>query len=220
MSKVTRRRSTRTRLMVPVLITAKTADGVRIDTSGETVDVSEEGARLRTLEPLPLGAKLRVAIVNPYRWRAARVVRVGPGDPTECGIELEHPGKFWGMYFPADQWSDEQPRLSWREAALLRRVEASRSRAPEPPRPSVDPNLVLVAGTEVAITALSVVRSSFQERSRVVGVDEGLFVLELHRVVDPGSRCRLAVKGHYFLGVINKVTARPVGGRWGVWVKV
>lgn len=207
---------------MPIILTARTPDGARIETSGETLDVNEHGARVRTLDPLPDGCRLRVAIVNPYRWRAAQVVWVGGKDPCECGIELERPGEFWGMYFPPDEWTvDEPPRTSWRTAALVgRRPETKPAEAaPPPPAPKVDPLLILLAGTEVAISALSLVRSVFQERTQVLGIDQGFVVLELRRVVNPGTRCRLRARGHSFNGVVDKITQRPVAGRWGVWVK-
>lgn len=207
---------------MPIILTARTPDGARIETSGETLDVNEHGARVRILDPLPDGSRLRVAIVNPYRWRAAHVVWVGGKDPCECGIELERPGEFWGMYFPPDEWTaDEPPRTSWRHAAIMERqatTAPAESPAP-PPAPKVDPFIILIAGTEVAISAMSLVSIPFNEKTIVLGIDEGSVVLELRRVVNPGSRCRLNARGHHFHGVVKKVTQRPVGGRWGVWVK-
>lgn len=216
-----RRRSKRVPLSVPVVITGRSAEGARFETSGETLDVNEHGARLRTLEPLPMGARLRVAIVNPYRWRAARVVRC-EADPHECGVELEKPGEFWGMYFPPDEWVvKEKPRPAWRREAVVTAPPATPAQAsPAPPEiPAVGPSGVLAPGTEVAVSALSLVSSSFQEKTLVLGIDQGYVVMELRRVVNPGSRCRVVVKNHIFVGKIDKVTARPVHGRWGIWVK-
>lgn len=215
-----RRRSKRVPLTVPVVITGRDAAGARFETSGETLDVNEHGARLRTLEPLPMGSRLRVAIVNPYRWRAARVVRC-EADPHECGVELEKPGEFWGMYFPPDEWvAKERSRPSWRREAVVQAPPAVAPPKPkEAPAPEVAPAVALTAGTEVLVSALSLVSTSFQEKTLVLGIDGSYFVMELRRVVNPGSRCRVIVKGQVFLGLIDKVTARPVHGRWGIWVK-
>lgn len=225
MEGIARRRSRRTSLAVPVIVTARTPEGVRIETSGETLDVNEHGARVRTLDPLPEGSRLRVAIIHPYRWRAARVVRVNPGDDCECGIELEHPGEFWGMYFPADEWAEEKRQSTTsRYAAVMERklqtAEPAPSAAPAAPEVNVDPLLVLLAGTEVGISAMSLVRTPFNEQTIILGVDEGSIVLQLRRVVNPGSRCQLAVRGLRFRGIVSKVTQRPVSGRWGVWIKL
>ncbi len=231
----TRRRSKRLRMSIPVVLLAKTPSGDRIETSGETIDVSNEGARLRTLEPVPPGSQVRIAIVRPYRWRRARVIHIYTQDPFECGVELEKPEKFWGLYCPADDWDQhEVPHHMPHGIAVVEpKIEADRREVPgaaaaaapvetpisyEPELPAGVPE-VMTAGTEVLINGMSVVRMPFQEKTVVLGADEAGVVFDLSRVIEPGSRCRVRVKHHEFIGKVMKITARPVHGRWGIWVK-
>lgn len=232
-SKVTRRRSKRLPISIPVVLLAKTPAGDRIETSGETIDVSNEGGRLRTLEPVPPGSKIRIAIVRPYRWRKARVIHIYTQDPFECGVELETTEPFWGLYCPADDWIEPEHRLPHAGVHVVDSMHhaapgaADAGAAPPavvppvtyvPEYPGGIPE-VMTAGTEVIINGMSVVRMPFQEKTIVLGADEGGVVFDLSRVIEPGTRCRVRVGGEDFVGRVMKITARPVHGRWGIWVQ-
>lgn len=78
-----------------------TANNLQFDT--ETVTVSRYGAKLRvgpSNRTLVCGDHIRVSQRGSYTWRTARVSwvdRIGGGF---CGIELQDPENFWGVYFP------------------------------------------------------------------------------------------------------------------------
>ncbi len=68
----------------------------------ETVTVSRYGAKLRISPPtrgtMVCGDHVRISQRGSYSWRTARISwvdRVG-----FCGIELQDPENFWGIYFP------------------------------------------------------------------------------------------------------------------------
>ncbi len=67
----------------------------------ETVTVSRYGAKLR-LAPqnrtLVCGDHVRVNLRGAYAWRTARIAWLDRAG--YCGIELQDPENFWGLYFP------------------------------------------------------------------------------------------------------------------------
>lgn len=90
------RRSARVPLRVRV--TVSLANNSQFDS--ETVTVSRYGAKLR-LSPqnrsLICGDHVRINQRGAYAWRMARVAWLSAGF---CGIELQDPENFWGIYFP------------------------------------------------------------------------------------------------------------------------
>jgi hypothetical protein len=69
----------------------------------ETVIVSRYGAKLRigpTHRNLLSGEHVRINMRGSYNWRAARVAWLDRVSGGFCGIELQDPENFWGIYFP------------------------------------------------------------------------------------------------------------------------
>ena len=69
----------------------------------ETVIISRYGAKLR-LGPfhskMVCGDHVRVCQRGSYTWRTARIAWIDRTTSSYCGIELQDPENFWGVYFP------------------------------------------------------------------------------------------------------------------------
>lgn len=68
----------------------------------ETVTVSRYGAKLRIgpTRNLVCGDRIRLSQRGSYSWRAARVSWLDRVSGSFCGVELQDPENFWGVYFP------------------------------------------------------------------------------------------------------------------------
>ena len=69
----------------------------------ETVTVSRYGAKLRvgpTNRNLVCGDHVRINLRGSFQWRAARIAWLERIHGGFCGIELQDPENFWGVYFP------------------------------------------------------------------------------------------------------------------------
>ena len=77
------------------------ANNVQFD--AETVTVSRYGAKLRigpTHRNLICGDHVKVNLRGFYTWRMARIAWLERVTTGFCGIELQDPENFWGIYFP------------------------------------------------------------------------------------------------------------------------
>ena len=91
----------------------------------ETVTVSRYGAKLRvgpTNRNLICGDHVKINLRGSYTWRMARIAwleRVGGGF---CGVELQDPENFWGIYFPQKpgEASPDELQVSYTPLALRR----------------------------------------------------------------------------------------------------
>jgi hypothetical protein len=87
------------RIPLRVRVTVSLARNLEFDT--ETVTVSRYGARLRigpSNRNLVCGEKVRICQRSSYTWRTARISWIDRAG--FCGIELQDPENFWGIYFP------------------------------------------------------------------------------------------------------------------------
>jgi len=96
------RRSSRVLVSIPLLISGKREDGTHFEGTADAVIVNKHGGKIRTTEKLSSGMQIRIAIVSPYRFEMARVVREEAAG--EFGIELQKAENLWGVYFPPDDW--------------------------------------------------------------------------------------------------------------------
>ncbi len=102
------RRSSRVLMALPLTVSGQTSDGAHISGDAETVMVNRHGARIRSMVGLEPQMELRVSLLAPYKWRAARVIWANPGR-NEYGIELYRAENFWGVHFPPDDWESNLP---------------------------------------------------------------------------------------------------------------
>ena len=104
-----RRRSTRVRLAVPLLVTSfSPSDG--FTQMCETVWVSNHGCNFQCPKKLLFGETIRLDIPHSGRQIKARVVRIQPKDLSdnvwEICIELERAENFWGIQRPPKDWTN------------------------------------------------------------------------------------------------------------------
>ena len=88
------------RIPLRVRVTVSLANNVQFD--AETVTVSRYGAKLR-IGPnrnLICGDHVKVNLRGSYTWRMARIAWLERLSSGSCGIELQDPENFWGIYFP------------------------------------------------------------------------------------------------------------------------
>jgi PilZ domain len=107
------RRSTRLPLEVPVLVTSLDA-ALNLSEECSTTLVNAHGCGLITQRPLPRDLPVRIEIIPAKRHTTARVADVvslgGIPETWLLGLELDHPGNFWGIeYAPADWKAEESP---------------------------------------------------------------------------------------------------------------
>jgi len=115
------------RIPLRVRVTVSLANNVQFDS--ETVTVSRYGAKLRvgpTNRDLMLGEHVRINLRGARTWRTARISwldRVGGGF---CGIELQDPENFWGIYFPQKPGTVAQDEMEVNYTPLAHRGPGSR----------------------------------------------------------------------------------------------
>jgi len=99
-----RRRSQRVLIVIPVLMSWTTKDGVRIKEEGHTEVISRHGVMLRVKGSLPMGADVELTRPQMHQSTKAKVVWVGKPDAegfVRVGLELTVPSaEFWGVYLP------------------------------------------------------------------------------------------------------------------------
>jgi hypothetical protein len=104
------RRSTRLPLEIPVLLTSIDAD-LDVSEQCNTTLVNAHGCGLIISRELTRGARVRLEISSANRQTTARVAEVVPlgGNPETwlAGMELDHPGNFWGIEYAPSDWKIE-----------------------------------------------------------------------------------------------------------------
>src|SRR5215467_1868141 len=106
------RRSTRLPLEIPVLV-ASLDSALAISQQGKTTLVNAHGCGLILERAVPNGIRVRLEIPAADRRTTARVAEVVPlgGDPESwlLGLELDHPGNFWGIEYAPSDWKIDDP---------------------------------------------------------------------------------------------------------------
>lgn len=95
------RRSTRVPLKVVITVEG---GGQNPTCEGETIVVSLHGALIVTAIALSKGMKISIRVYVTDKTAAARVAYVDPGNPLQCGIELDEPRNIWGVSLPPADW--------------------------------------------------------------------------------------------------------------------
>jgi hypothetical protein len=122
------RRSSRVLVALPLTVSGQKSDGVHISGDAETVMVNRHGARIRSMVGLEAEMELRVSLLTPYKWRAAKVIWANPGQ-NEYGIELYRAENFWGVHFPPEDWeSNLPPVVVFKEPARVQLKNAAREK--------------------------------------------------------------------------------------------
>ena len=101
------RRSIRVPLRVPLTILL----AHRTEFDAEAVTVSRYGAKVRVgpyVRSLVAGDHVRVCHRSALSVRKARVAWIDRAG--FCGLEVEDPSSFWGIYFPPPKAADEAPQ--------------------------------------------------------------------------------------------------------------
>jgi hypothetical protein len=106
------RRSTRLPLEIPVRVSSVDPK-VKFAQDCTTVTVSAHGCGVISPGQLASGTRVELEIVADKKKAVAKVLEVVPLNDEKTswllGMELEHPGNFWGIkYAPAD-WAEEEP---------------------------------------------------------------------------------------------------------------
>jgi hypothetical protein len=104
---IERRRASRLQFNSRVVLAGKDADGRDFAEDTETINVSKNGASLRTSRHLILGQEVLVRTKEKDRLGKFQVVWMGkPGTPDEgvVGLEWVELSDFWGVKFPPDNW--------------------------------------------------------------------------------------------------------------------
>jgi hypothetical protein len=222
----TRRGSKRVLLSVTLIASAK-LNGSLLQFKAETVDVNREGAKIRTPVQLEVGVRIRLAVLEPYRFVHAKVVWANPG-AEQYGVELEHPGNFWGICFPPDDWQDPPARDG--RAGAGRRIlggtlaegeeERDRHSAPKHPEEADSRGPSIPAeGKSAILTGMSAIGLPFQESGLLMpDGTEGITML-VRPSVAPGVPLRVVMDSQVFKATIKSVSRHREGGKWRVWLR-
>ena len=146
-----RRRSTRVRIAVPLLVT-RFSSADELTQMCETLSVSNHGCNFLINQKLLFGETLRLDIPHSGRKIKARVVRSqseSAGTPDAglsgsgwmVGVELERAENFWGIHTPPPDWTFPDHKASDRQTLDRKPLELKTDawKSPEQTSPSVTP---------------------------------------------------------------------------------
>jgi hypothetical protein len=231
---VTGRRSSRVIVSIPLLISGKREDGTRFESTAEAVVVNKHGGKIQTSEELTAGMQIRIAIVSPYRFQMAKVIREEAAG--EFAVELQEAENLWGVYFPPDDWvadpseavnaPAEQPdtataplietRTGEGAAAAVSGIANTASAGQEKIGSLVSPLQLSRSGSAAMIRGVSAVRMPFQERCVLLPVDEHHAGIAIRQLVEPGMRVRVILLPSERVenAVIARMSRTRLDGRW------
>ena len=109
---VSRRRSLRIVMRIPLLISPAESPNLAEWESVETLVISLHGGLVRTHQKMQVGTTLDIHIRNKNRSTRGRVVWTGSegdGKDFDLGFEILGPPGFWEVQFPPDRWSGSTP---------------------------------------------------------------------------------------------------------------
>ena len=224
------RRSVRVLINIPLAISGTKADGTRVDGKAEAIVVNMHGAKIRTREQLTSGMRIRVALLSPYRFQMARVVRQEAEE--EFSIELEQAQNFWGVYFPPDDWGTEPIPASTpgsTPTTLLgagaqpshpTQIEGNApARQAERPSPSSDARssaFISAQGTIAVVRGISAAHFPFQEKGLLVPIDSDHARILVMPLVEPGARVKVVLLPNEEMlnAVVDSLSRRRIQGKW------
>jgi hypothetical protein len=107
--RVTRRRSLRIVMRVPLYVSPAGAPPTAEWEPVETLVINLHGGLIRSRQLFPIGTLLDIRMRNTPRSTRGRVVWTASGatEPAhEVAFEILEPPGFWEVNFPADRWSE------------------------------------------------------------------------------------------------------------------
>jgi hypothetical protein len=224
-TKLFKRRSSRVQLRIP--ITIEIGDEVFLE--AETVTVSKHGAKIRIMgfrgsqvTHGKLSCGDRMLVVNRSVRQKARVVWQDKRSEPHYGIELDDPGKFWGVYFPSKEGIDwRTEKKSARPVAVATAVFPSTTPVEAMPEPVSD-SLEPPEGPAIPalLTGLSAARMPLAEKVDVVFTQPDEACALLHHLVEPGASVRLILPDErVMMGRVATVAGQRQAGKWRVRIK-
>jgi hypothetical protein len=109
-TRLTRRRSARLLLQIPLTVEIATSLGQNLSQSTETIDVGKHGGLIHLRQPVQAGIVLNIRLQDQGRAARAKVVRKYPscdGRGANVAFEILGDPEFWGLDFPPDGgWLD------------------------------------------------------------------------------------------------------------------
>jgi hypothetical protein len=205
------------------LIASAKLEGSLLQFKADTVNVNREGAKIRTPVQLDVGMRIRVAVLEPYRFAHAKVVWANP-HAREYGIELEHPGNFWGICFPPDDWQEPSAidgKIGERRRILGGTLDEQNGKVDDRPYEPVAARgpVIPVEGKSAILTGMSAIGLPFQEAGLLTpDGEEGLTML-VRPSVAPGFTLRVVMDSQVFKANIKSVSRHREGGKWRVWLR-
>jgi hypothetical protein len=203
------------------LIASAKLNGSLRQFKAETINVNREGAKISTPVELETGVRIRIAVLEPYRFAHATVIWANP-EAHQYGIHLEHPGNFWGICFPPDDWQEPSAISGGRARILGGTLAESYGSEPvtETPHEPVNPGPPLPPeGKSVILSGMSAIGLPFQETGNLVpDGNEGPTTL-IRPSVTPGVALRVVMDAQVFKASIKSVSRHREGGKWRVWLR-
>ncbi len=190
--------------------------------AGETVTVSQFGARVAlrgTSGKLANGDTVSILIQRARQSRTGRVVWLDPSNTAHCGIEIEQPRGFWGIYFPGSEddpmasgevTKEQTVSVAWAGEAVALPPCVPGERAPGV---SAAPQVMgLVSG-------ISAIYSSFSEPTMLMADAPDELTGFLATPLKPGARVRIAANSRFVHAVVL-AAGHPRAGKSLVRLKV
>ena len=187
-----KRRSTRVKQAVPIIVSGSDALGRRFREHTVTASVNCHGCKFLSKHYLLTGTKIELEVPSPHpdgqpRKVGARVAWTerpkSLTEPFQVGVELDTPGNIWGLEFPPEDWfpfPGDEPAARPAETParptlrLVERPAASSppAAAPEPEHETAQEEITLLVSeekpaptepVEPASSSLEVLQSALEE---------------------------------------------------------
>ncbi|MGE0404700.1 MAG: PilZ domain-containing protein [Candidatus Korobacteraceae bacterium] len=216
------RRGTKRVLLSVTLIASVKLGGANKQFKAETINVNREGAKIRTDFKLEVGLRIRVAVMDPYRFAYATVRWASP-TANEYGVELESPGNFWGIVFPPDDWQEPALPLGGLGGRLIGGVlDSGHAGVPgsrEQTAAVVPVPTIPAEGKSAILTGMSAVGLPFQEAGRLLPDGKDIVTMLVGPTVMPGVSLRVVMDTQVFKANIKAVSRHREAGKWRVWLR-
>ncbi len=167
-----RRRSTRVKVAVPIILSGRDASGQAFRDETRTLIVSLHGALLQTPRQLLVG--MQVTIENPRTGMTEKAICVHADEPAPgvavhaIGVQLVRPGNLWGLEDPPADWKVEQATGRPGQAAVATPVAAPVVAQPSGAAhlPATQPASLEQQATQITDAAIIRVRGLVEEMLR------------------------------------------------------
>jgi PilZ domain len=218
-----RKRGSKRVILSVTLIASAKLQGSLVQFKAETVNVNREGAKIRTPVTLEVGLRIRVAVLEPYRFAHAKVMWANP-NAREYGVELENPGNFWGICFPPDDWQEPSllpgGKIGERRRILGGTLDENGKVANKPyEAAAIGGPTIPAEGKSAILTGMSAIGLPFQEAGTLTPDGEEGITMLVRPSVTPGVPLRVVMDSQVFRANIKSVSRHREGGKWRVWLR-